>query len=97
VLIHCFAGCPVHDVVAAIGMELSDLFPPRDDRAPTPVRDRWNPRAVFECVEREARIAMIAAHDAASGVALSDADANRVATAAARIEDALTTAGLRRT
>lgn len=29
VLIRCFAGCPTHDVVAAVGLELSDLFPPR--------------------------------------------------------------------
>ena len=26
-LIHCFAGCSVADVVAAIGLELKDLFP----------------------------------------------------------------------
>ena len=26
-LIHCFAGCSVHEVVVAIGLEISDLFP----------------------------------------------------------------------
>lgn len=30
ILIHCFAGCEAGDVVAALGMELSDLFPPRE-------------------------------------------------------------------
>ena len=29
VLIHCHGGCSVHDVVAALGIELSDLFPKR--------------------------------------------------------------------
>lgn len=29
VLIHCFAGCPVEDVVAAIELDLADLFPKR--------------------------------------------------------------------
>lgn len=29
VLIHCFAGCPVDEVVNALGLELSDLFPAR--------------------------------------------------------------------
>jgi hypothetical protein len=27
VLLHCFAGCAVHDVVAALGISLADLFP----------------------------------------------------------------------
>ena len=26
-LIHCFAGCPAADVLAAVGLELKDLFP----------------------------------------------------------------------
>jgi hypothetical protein len=29
VLVHCFAGCEVADIVAAVGMELSDLMPDR--------------------------------------------------------------------
>lgn len=29
-LIHCFAGCGAIDVLAAIGMEPSDLYPPTD-------------------------------------------------------------------
>ncbi len=29
VLLHCFAGCLVEDVVAAIGLTISDLFPDR--------------------------------------------------------------------
>ena len=29
VLVHCFAGCTVHEVVSAVGLELTDLFPPR--------------------------------------------------------------------
>ena len=43
-LIHCFAGCSVHEVVGAIGLEISDLFPPRDhhgkpERRPFPAMD----------------------------------------------------------
>jgi hypothetical protein len=29
-LMRCFAGCEVAEVVGAIGLDLSDLFPPRD-------------------------------------------------------------------
>ena len=27
VLVHCFAGCPAADVVAALGLTMRDLFP----------------------------------------------------------------------
>jgi hypothetical protein len=27
VLVHCFAGCPASDVLSAVGLSLSDLFP----------------------------------------------------------------------
>ena len=45
-LAHCFSGCPVEAVVAAIGLDMSDLFPDsllgvhkRRDRKPYSVRD----------------------------------------------------------
>lgn len=33
-LIHCFAGCGAVDVLAAIGLELQDLYPPTDRNYP---------------------------------------------------------------
>jgi len=30
VLVHCFGGCSVHEVVGAVGLELEDLFPPKE-------------------------------------------------------------------
>ena len=30
ILIHCFAGCDIGDVLAAVDMSVSDLFPKRD-------------------------------------------------------------------
>ena len=31
VLINCFAGCDTRDIVSAVGLEMSDLFPPREE------------------------------------------------------------------
>lgn len=28
-LIHCFSGCDVDDILAALGMDMADLYPPR--------------------------------------------------------------------
>ena len=56
-LIHCFAGCTVHEVVGAVGLDIADLFPPRQqhgkpERRPFPAMDalrgvafkRWSSR-----------------------------------------------------
>ena len=32
-LIHCFAGCDTRDVVSAMGLTMSDLFPPKEKKA----------------------------------------------------------------
>ena len=51
VLVHCFAGCSVPEIVQAVGLELSDLFPPRlngdharPERRPFPAADVLPPR-----------------------------------------------------
>ena len=44
VLVHCFAGCTAEDIVAGLGLEMRDLFPPKDaggrglPRRPAPVQ-----------------------------------------------------------
>jgi hypothetical protein len=38
VLVHCFAACTVSEIVASLGLELSDLFPPRERPAGAPMR-----------------------------------------------------------
>lgn len=43
VLVHCFAGCGGADVMAAIGLALSDLYPERP-ATEYQGRDDWNPR-----------------------------------------------------
>ena len=40
ILLHCFAGCPVENVVGAIGMDMTDLFPPDEKRRNYPVEGK---------------------------------------------------------
>jgi hypothetical protein len=40
-LLHCFAGCEIHSVVSALGLRLSDLFPPRTDENHYRPAERW--------------------------------------------------------
>ena len=87
VLLHCFAGCSVGAVVAALGLELSDLFPPREKSGREPKRQ---PRLLtagqaLELLQAEATFIAVAAANLASGVMLTPAERERLRQAAARI------------
>lgn len=58
VILHCFAGCRAEEILKAIGMQLSDLYPPRDRNQPRPTRRRKLRRWTID--EREAAADVIA-------------------------------------
>jgi hypothetical protein len=94
ILVHCFAGCSVHEVVAAAGLELSDLFPQRPtagrpERRPFPAAD------VLRAVAFEALVVSQAAAALLTGEPFREADRERLVIAAARINAALVAGGLR--
>lgn len=90
ILLHCFAGCSVDEIVGSIGLELSDLFPERpvfDPAAPSR-KERFNPHDVLKAVSFEARIAAIASFDMAKGKILDEEDRARLLLAAQRLNEA---------
>lgn len=62
VLVHCHAhGCGAAEIVAAVGLELDDLFPeraPSDHRHPRERRP-WNPTDILAATAEEAAIAYV--------------------------------------
>jgi len=94
VLVHCFGGCDVHSVLGAVGMDMNDLFPERDERLDhNQVSKSLKPAfyasdllriASFECL-----VVMIAAYDMRRGKKLSEEDLNRLETAQQRIEEVI--------
>ena len=87
-LIHCFAGCSVHEVVGAVGMEINDLFPPRErygkpERRPFPAMDALRGIAFEALVVSAAASALLAGHP------FTQVDRERLSIAAARIQSAL--------
>lgn len=71
ILVHCFAGCSVEDIVSSVGMKVSDLMPELLD-IKTPVRRLpFNPRTALEAVSFNALIVAIAASDMAQGKTLT--------------------------
>jgi len=94
ILVHCFAGCSVHEIVSAVGLELSDLFPEKElnntrrERRPFPAVD------ALRAVGFEALVVCAAAASLATGEPLSAADRDRLIAAGQRIQAALSGAGL---
>ena len=93
ILLHCFAGCDVDQIVGALGLELSDLMPERDpsfrddERALRP----GVPFSAFQalrCLDAEARFLFIIAADIVSGKTLDSLTRERVAHASSRIHEA---------
>lgn len=87
VLIHCFAGCNVVDVVAAMALDMSDLFPPREPSGREPKRTSRLLTAgqALELIDREANLIAVAGANLGNGVTLNEIDLTRVLTAAGRI------------
>jgi hypothetical protein len=95
VLVHCFAGCTVHEVVAAAGVELADLFPERPaDHCQAPARQRVSAADALRAVGMEALVVCAAASAMATGEPLSAVDRDRLLVAAERVQNALSEAGL---
>ena len=90
ILVKCFAGCGAADVVAAIGMELSDLFPEKPTHHARPKRPgHWHAaREALRVLHGEVLIVAFAALDISKGKRLTIQDADRVVVAASKIREA---------
>jgi hypothetical protein len=87
VLLKCFkSGCGPDDIAAALGLELSDLFPPRESHA-GPMRRRRPITAgqALDLLHDEAQLIALCAANIGHGVELTDSDRARCLTAAGRI------------
>ena len=73
VLLHCFAGCGAVDVVEAVGLELSSLFPePHDWKGQR--RSRVDYKALVNLLQHEITVLIIAAQKVRAGETLTDDD-----------------------
>jgi len=81
ILIHCFAGCQVTDIVAAVGLELSDLMPndPAYKKGSKP--PAFNKYELFDRLAFEAVILSLAIRQLLNGEMLEQSDLSRVAQA----------------
>lgn len=97
ILMHCFSGCSIAEITGAIGVDLSDLFPPTTDapdysrskHSSRPTRPRFMASDLLKVIAFEATIVAVCAYDMAQGRALKQEDMARLKVASSRIADAL--------
>lgn len=95
ILLHDFGGDSTGEILAAIGLSFSDLFPPRAvDHRVKPERRPFSCADTFRAIGFEATIIALAGAAIIAGEPLAIADKDRLLIAVGRINDALTAAGV---
>ncbi len=94
-LVHCFGGCSVQEVVAAVGMSLEDLFPPRElghaarrERRPFPAAD------ILRAVAFEALVVATSGAALLAGEPFGEEERARLMLAVGRLQEAVRAGGL---
>lgn len=87
VLLHCFAGCEAGEIVGAMGLELHDLFPPRENHAQSPkkIANLLTAAQALELLAMESWLVAVALNNYLQGIALTPLDMARLRLAAGRI------------
>lgn len=80
VLIHCFAGCSVEDVLQAVGLKMADLFPDKlvNPYAPKPKIPKFSAYELFPLLVHEAVILALGWDQLYATGVIADADCQRV-------------------
>jgi hypothetical protein len=96
ILLKCFAGCSAYEVVSAVGMDMTDLFPKDgllgnrvDNQGIKPDRKPFYATDLLKIIQFEAVITSLVAFDMAEGRQVSEADRKRLKTAFERINEAV--------
>ena len=94
-LINCFSGCGAAEIVAAVGLELSDLFPPRPGASGDVTARDGHRQARLRCgltaseavalLARDAGTVALAAANVAAGTAMTAEDVGLLIEIAGRI------------
>lgn len=93
-LIYDFAGDSAVDILAAVGLEMTDLYPERLTTHGKPERRPFVSTDALRCVAFEALVVSAAAAAMATGEPLSSVDRERLLVAAERLNGAANRAGL---
>lgn len=89
ILLHDFGGCGVDEVLAAVGMDVKDLFPKTEQDSVKRQRMPFSYADALRCIRFEALVTATAAETLANGHTLDDNDRARLMLAHDRITSAV--------
>jgi len=92
-LLHCFAGCSIYEIVSAVGMELSNLFPEKRE-SHKPLSRPFPASDILKCLPLETTFLYLCAKDLQKGEQLTDQDFDRLRLANERIHLAVQAGGV---
>ena len=87
-LVRCFAGCTFENIIAAAGVDVSAMFPPRPPRPEGygPERRPFLPSDVFEVARIDVAVVFLIGCDLHKHKAISEQDYERLLRAYSRLE-----------
>ena len=89
ILLHCFAGCGVEEILNSAGLSFDSLYPEKPiDHVCKPVRNPFSAKDILEAVKHESLIVSVAASILSRNEALHDDDFERLMVANRRIQTA---------
>lgn len=96
ILVHCFAGCSVEEVLGAVGLTFDALYPEKEIQHGKPERRPFPAGDILRAIAFESTLVLIAAADLLAGQPFNEIDRARLALAVSRIRAALTAGGIDR-
>ncbi len=93
VLVKCFAGCSVEEIVGAVGLDLEDLFPPKETHHRKPDARPFQAADVLRLMAWESMVVSMTAATMRERK-LTDKETTRVIDAAVKINAALNASGI---
>ncbi|MBX9915835.1 MAG: hypothetical protein E6Q59_10645 [Nitrosomonas sp.] len=88
ILLHCFAGCSVHEITGSIGLNAADLFPRTESKYDPKTRSFFNEWQILSTLQHDATVVLIAARWMLAGHALPESDIDFLSKAVIRINEA---------
>lgn len=89
VLMHCFAGCSIHEITQAIGLDPADLFPRTESKYDPQTRSCFNEWQILAALQHDAITVLIAVRRMLAGHALPESDTEFLSKAVIRINEAI--------
>lgn len=90
ILLRCFAGCEVSEILGAIAMDASDLFPPRPEVHAVKGVSRFNAYQALRCLADDGVVLLAAARMLLRREPLTDSDIERLSLSVGRFQEART-------